>query len=70
MDICKTVESQILEVFTVYPLGKSLFTIVSFCLCSIAKIPVVVLAIPIVIALDWAIRFFYAWKNHEVSEEI
>lgn len=70
MDICRTVEGQIWEVFTVYPTAKGLFTLVSFCLCTIAKIPVVILAIPIVIALDWAIRFFYAWKNHEVSEEI
>lgn len=68
--LCRSVEGQITDVFTTYTFPKSMITFISFCLCSVAKVPIVILAVPIVILLDWSIRFFYAWKTHDVDEEI
>jgi len=69
-DMCRSVELQIVDVFTTYTVPKSIVTLFSFCLCSIAKIPIIILAVPIVILLDWCIRFFYAWKHHDLDEEV
>jgi len=69
-ELCGNVGAEINDVLTSNPVIKLILTFFSFCLCSVANIPVVVLVVPIVIVLDWLIRLLHAWKYHKIDEEI